>query len=136
MREVFAFHERADAFAHLVPPWETVEILQPPASLEIGTRVILKQRLGPFWIRIEAEHTEYEKDVRFVDIMHGGPFRSWRHEHRFDREGPHCRLTDTIDYEPPLGPLGRLANPVIIRPRLRKLFDYRHDATARALVSG
>jgi ligand-binding SRPBCC domain-containing protein len=40
--KVFAFHEEPDAFERLQPPWQTTEIVQPPASLEVGTRVLLK----------------------------------------------------------------------------------------------
>jgi ligand-binding SRPBCC domain-containing protein len=38
-------------------------------------------------------------------------------------------LRDEIEYEPPLGFLGRLAAPAVIIPRLRRLFEYRHNVT-------
>ena len=44
---VFAFHEAPDAFERLQPPWQTTRIVQPPASLEVGTRVVLEIKLGP-----------------------------------------------------------------------------------------
>lgn len=131
--EVFAFHERPSAFEMLLPPWEATRVLQPPTSLEVGTCVILEQRVGVVWIRVEAVHTAYEHNVRFVDEMRAGPFRSWRHEHRFEAEGEGCRLTDAIVYEPPLGFLGRAVDPWLIRPRLSKMFEYRHQVTAQAL---
>ena len=133
VEEVFAFHERPDAFALLMPPWEKAEIVQPPTSLETGTTVILRQRVGLLWITIEAVHVAYEKNARFVDEMRRGPFAKWRHEHRFEAVGDRCRLTDAVEYAPPLGPLGRLVDPLAIRPRLRKMFDYRHEVTRREL---
>ena len=42
---VFAFHEAPDAFERLQPPWQKTEILQPPTSLEVGTRVILRVKV-------------------------------------------------------------------------------------------
>lgn len=134
VEDVFAFHERPEAFELLLPPWETTEIVQPPTSLAAGTTVVLRQKVGLFWITIEAVHVAYEKNVLFVDEMRRGPFAKWRHEHRFTAEGEGCRLTDAIEYEPPLGPLGRLADPIAIRPRLRKMFDYRHEVTRRELA--
>ena len=133
VEKVFRFHERPDAFELLLPPWERTRVLQPPTSLEVGTVVILEQRVGPLWLRVEAVHVDYEKNVRFVDEMRKGPFASWRHEHRFEAVGDRCRLTDEIDYAPPMGLLGRLADPVAIRPRLQKMFDYRHEVTGRTL---
>jgi ligand-binding SRPBCC domain-containing protein len=44
-------------------------------------------------------------------------------------------LRDEIEYEPPLGALGRLLAPVLVEARLRKLFDYRHEVT-RAWCEG
>jgi ligand-binding SRPBCC domain-containing protein len=40
-------------------------------------------------------------------------------------------LRDEIEYEPPFGFMGRLAEPLLVRPRLEKLFDYRHEITRR-----
>jgi ligand-binding SRPBCC domain-containing protein len=65
--------------------------------------------------------------------MRRGPFAVWRHEHRFEPHARGCRLVDAIEYEPPLGLLGRLVAPLAIVPRLRKMFEYRHRVTAEAL---
>ena len=71
---------------------------------------------------------------RLVDEMREGPFVAWRHQHLFfpDEEG--CRLRDEIDYTPPLGWLGRIAAPVAIDRRLRRMFDFRHRVTRDAVV--
>ena len=34
-------------------------------------------------------------------------------------------IVDIVDYVPPLGMLGRIMNPVIIKPRILKIFEYR-----------
>jgi len=135
VQAVFDFHEHPDALERLLPPWERVQMVQPPTSLAVGTVVRLKQRMGPIWISIESEHVAYERHALFVDEMRKGPFARWRHEHRFVPEGEDCRLTDTIEYTPPLGLLGRWVNPVLIAPRLRKMFEYRHRITAEAVAS-
>ncbi len=132
---LFAFHERADVFELLMPPWETVRNVQPAASLEVGAVARLEQRVGPIWIEIVAEHVAYEKNALFVDEMRKGPFAAWRHEHRFEEHPDGCRLVDAITYAPPLGFLGRLAAPLAVVPRLRKMFVHRHRVTAEALAS-
>ncbi|MCA9716862.1 MAG: SRPBCC family protein [Myxococcales bacterium] len=131
---VFGFHERPDALARLTPPWERVTVIQPPTSLEVGTVVILRQRLGPLPITIVAEHVAYEKNVRFEDVMRKGPFRRWHHKHLFFPHPEGCRLRDEIEYEAPLGPLGRAVDGLLVRPRLQKMFDYRHEITRAAVV--
>ena len=136
---VFAFHERPDAFELLQAPWDRVEILQPPTGLEVGTRVELRVKVGPFWQRIVAEHVAYERNARFEDVMREGPFAHWHHRHLFlpatgPDGAPACRLRDEISYRPPFGILGRLLDPIAIRPRLRKLFRHRHEVTAREVL--
>ncbi|MCR9246277.1 MAG: SRPBCC family protein [bacterium] len=133
--DVFAFHERPDAFERLQPPWERVEIITPPTSLAVGTRVELKTRVGPFWIRIVAEHVAYEPNERFEDIMVKGPFAKWHHQHLFLPHPDGCLLRDEIEYAPPLGWLGRLVDPIAVRPKLQKLFDYRHEVTRREVLA-
>lgn len=127
---VFAFHERPDAFARLQPPWQTSEILQPPTSLAVGTEVILRVKVGPIWRRIVARHVAYEPGVRFVDRMIEGPFKRWEHEHLVRPvDDQHCLLVDDIQYELPLGRLGRWFGGGMARRQLERLFEYRHRVT-------
>jgi len=131
VEEVFAFHERADAFDILQPPWERLETVRPPSSLEAGTVVEVRSKIGPFWSTFVAEHVAYEKNVLFEDVMRRGPFAKWHHKHLFFEHEAGCLLRDQIEYALPLDPLSRLFDPLLVRPRLRKLFDYRHEVTRR-----
>ena len=94
--KVFAFHERPGVLALLQPPWAQTEILQPPTSLAVGTRVILRTKLGPFWQTIEAEHVAYEPGRMFADRMVRGPFAR---PHR--RWGVHAPATRADVHLPP-----------------------------------
>lgn len=130
---VFAFHEAPDAFARLHPPWQTSEIEKPPASLEVGTEVIVKVKLGPFWQRIVAEHVAYEPGRMFADRMREGPFAAWLHRHIVEPQGPdRCTLVDDIEYELPLGWLGRVFGGRFARWNLERMFEYRHRVTREA----
>ena len=130
---VFAFHEARDAFARLQPPWQRTEIVTPPASLAVGTRVVLRVNVGPFWQTIEAEHVAYEPGRMFADKMNRGPFARWLHRHIVAPHGSDTStLTDDIEYELPFGALGRVFGGAFARHELERLFAYRHDVTRRA----
>ncbi len=130
---VFAFHERPDALRLLTPPWQKSEIVLPPASLAVGTRVVLRTRVGPLWQVIEAEHVAYEAGRMFADRMVKGPFRAWLHRHVVTPRGAHeSLLTDDIEYELPFGGLGRLIGGPFARRELERLFAYRHEVTRKA----
>lgn len=127
---VFAFHELADALARLTPPWESSRIIQAARISEVGSEAIIETRiLGLVPARWVARHTAYDPPRMFEDVQVAGPFRFWRHRHLIAPHADGAILRDEIEYEPPLGLLGRLAEPFLITPRLQKLFDYRHAAT-------
>ena len=127
---VFAFHESPDAFERLQPPWQETEIIQPPASLEVGTKVVLRVKVGPFWQTMVAEHVEYEPGKMFADSLVKGPFAKWLHRHIVTPRGENaCVLTDDIEYELPLGVLGRVLGGGFARKNLERLFEYRHQVT-------
>ena len=134
---VFAFHESPGALARLTPPWENVEVIAGGDSIRPGSRVVLRTWLGPFPLRWVAEHTEYEPGRMFADRQVSGPFASWYHRHWFLDDGVGGTiLRDEVDYEPPLGALGRRLAGGFLAKNLEKLFDYRHDVTKRVVEAG
>lgn len=127
---VFAFHELPDALARLTPPWERARIIQPAPDLRVGSVTIIETRiLGLFPARWVAKHTAYDPPRMFEDVQTSGPFRRWRHRHIVEPHERGAVLRDEIEYEPPLLFIGRLVAPLLIVPRLRRLFDYRHRVT-------
>jgi len=128
---VFAFHEAPGALERLTPPWERVRVVEGGNSLLSGSRVVLRMKLGPIPIRWEAEHTEYEPGL-FADRQVHGPFAKWYHRHLFLDDGVGgTRLRDEVDYELPLGRLGRWLGGAFIEQKLGRMFDYRHETTRR-----
>jgi uncharacterized protein len=122
----FAWHERPGAFERLLPPWERVSVVEQSGGLEDGARFALRVRYGPVSLRWVGRHRDTLPGRRFVDEQVEGPFSRWIHFHRFDPDGPtQSRMTDRIEYAPPLGPVGAVADP-IIRRRLERLLAYRH----------
>lgn len=133
---VFAFHELPDALERLTPPWAGSRVIARAASLEVGARSLFDIRVAPLvWIFSEMVHTEYDPPHRFVDEQARGPFAKWIHRHEVHRAKEGARLVDDIEFEAPLGFAGRAFAPLLITPRLRRLFAYRHEVT-RAWCEG
>jgi ligand-binding SRPBCC domain-containing protein len=57
----------------------------------------------------------------------------WVHTHRFVGETGATVIDDEVSYALPLWPLGEVALPVV-RLQLARIFRYRQEATAKALV--
>ncbi|HEV7680684.1 MAG TPA: SRPBCC family protein [Pyrinomonadaceae bacterium] len=134
---VFEFHEHPNVLSLLMPPWESARVIQSASISEVGAQAIIETRIvGPITMRWIAEHTRYEPPRLFEDVQVKGPFRSWRHLHIVEPHVEGARLRDQIDYEPPLGFLGRALAPLLVQKRLEKLFDYRHEVTRRWCEGG
>ncbi|MBK7874983.1 MAG: SRPBCC family protein [Planctomycetes bacterium] len=125
---LFAWHARPRVFARLTPPWERVRVVVDEGGIEDGARKVL--RVGPLGLEWVARHEGYERDRRFVDVQERGPFRAWRHEHRFQDDGPDASiLEDAIEYELPLGAVGALFGGALVRRKLARMFEHRHRVT-------
>jgi ligand-binding SRPBCC domain-containing protein len=61
----------------------------------------------------------------FVDEQRKGPYKIWHHEHHFKEVEGGVEMTDIVSYEIPLGILGRIAHPIIVKKKLEEIFDYR-----------
>ncbi|NDC38591.1 MAG: NAD-dependent epimerase/dehydratase family protein, partial [Proteobacteria bacterium] len=133
--ELFAWHERPGAFERLNPPWAPVRIVSQDAGVKDGARVSIKVPLGPVSIPWDLEHRGYIAGQEFSDIQLRGPFSAWKHRHLVEATGPKSsRLTDLIEYAAPLGPLGKIANAVMIAGDLKRVFKYRHEVLKNDLA--
>lgn len=134
---VFRFHESPGALQHLLPPWETMKVVESSGSLQPGSKVVLQGVLGFIPIRWVALHTEYDPPHLFADRQESGPFARWYHRHRFLDDGAGgTLLRDEVEYELPLGFLGRWLGGWLIRRKLERMFAYRHETTRRLIESG
>lgn len=61
----------------------------------------------------------------FVDEQRYGPYALWHHKHFINPIEGGVEMEDIIDYKIPLGFLGRLAHPLLVKPKLNEIFEYR-----------
>lgn len=70
--------------------------------------------------------TEWDRPRRFVDEQVKGPFKSFRHEHVFEPVEDGTRLVDHVEFEAPLGLLGRAVEQLVLARYLRHLIEVRN----------
>lgn len=61
----------------------------------------------------------------FVDEQRFGPYSLWHHKHFIKEIDGGVEMEDIIDYKAPMGFLGQLVHPVLVKPKLKEIFDYR-----------
>jgi ligand-binding SRPBCC domain-containing protein len=88
----------------------------------------------PYRTTWQVRIIEFAWFSHFRDIQVKGPFASWEHRHtivaeaREDAEGKPVNgtlITDTIEYTPPMGPIGSMSNSLFLRRQMEATFAYR-----------
>ena len=124
--EVFAFFARAENLQELTPPWLHFRIVSiDPNPVRKGTLIRYALRWRIFPIRWTTEISEWEPPHRFVDQQRKGPYKLWRHEHRFAAEGTGTRITDEVHYQLSLGALGLIVHKLKVKQDVEAIFAYR-----------
>jgi ligand-binding SRPBCC domain-containing protein len=76
-------------------------------------------------IRMTSRITRMSPPDSFVDEQVRGPFRTFRHEHRFVADGHDTIMTDHVMLSAPFGVFGRTAE-LVVGPYLRRLIEQRN----------
>jgi ligand-binding SRPBCC domain-containing protein len=130
--EVFEFFSDAKNLQRLTPAWMHFRILSvDPEPVQQGTLICYSLRWRIFPIHWTTEIIAWEPPHRFVDVQLKGPYKLWRHEHRFVAEGGGTRIYDEVQYQLPFGPFGRIAHALKVQGDVKRIFTYRKDAVRK-----
>ncbi|MES2748597.1 MAG: SRPBCC family protein [Bacteroidota bacterium] len=61
----------------------------------------------------------------FVDEQRFGPYALWHHKHFFKEIEGGVEMEDIVDYKVPFGILGQWMHPILVKPKLNEIFEYR-----------
>ncbi len=124
--EVFPFFAEPRNLAVITPAWLGFRVVSD-GELAMRTGLRIEYRVSPFGFpqRWVSEISRWDPPHAFVDEQRVGPYRRWHHLHEFRSVPGGTEILDRVDYELPLGPLGRLVEPWLVAPRLGRIFDHR-----------
>jgi ligand-binding SRPBCC domain-containing protein len=74
-----------------------------------------------------TEITHVNQGHYFVDEQRFGPYALWHHKHFIRPIKGGIEMEDIIDYKLPFGWIGQLAHPILVKPKLKEIFDYRQQ---------
>lgn len=132
--EVYAYFADVRNLETITPPWLGFKILSPlPIAMGAGTRISYRIRWHGVPIRWLTEIRSWQPPCRFEDVQLQGPYRLWHHVHAFRAVDGGTMMTDQVDYELPLGFLGRCMHRCLVKADLKAIFDYRALKVAEAL---
>ena len=72
-----------------------------------------------------SEITQMVDKKYFIDEQRFGPYAFWHHKHFIKEIEGGVEMEDIIDYKVPLGILGQMVHPFLVKPKLDEIFEYR-----------
>lgn len=78
--------------------------------------------------KITSRITQFERPMLFVDEQESGPFRRFRHEHRFEQSPSGTTMIDHLQFDAPLGFVGRFVDRLLLDRYMRRLIEDRAQA--------
>lgn len=129
MAEVFAFFGDAANLETITPPWLHFRIISGTEQpLSRGSLIDYRLRIRGFPVKWRTEITDWNPPHNFQDTQLRGPYRQWIHTHRFTETDGGTLCKDEIDYSMACA---RIANWLLVRRDLIRIFEYRHNTMIR-----
>jgi ligand-binding SRPBCC domain-containing protein len=102
-------------------------------QLGLNDVVTWKARHFGIWWTMSSVICEYDRPRFFVDEQTKGPFKRFRHEHRFESTETGSVLHDVVELEAPLSPIGSLVQRIILNRYIEELIDIRNTELKQRL---
>jgi ligand-binding SRPBCC domain-containing protein len=72
-----------------------------------------------------TEITHVKEPYYFVDEQRFGPYALWHHKHFLREIDGGVEMEDIIDYKLPFGIIGQAVHPLMVKPKLEEIFNFR-----------
>jgi ligand-binding SRPBCC domain-containing protein len=122
------FFSKPDNLKDITPDMLGFKVISKHHGDKIYAGQIIEYKVSPFagiplyWMT-EISHVEDKK--YFVDEQRYGPYSLWHHQHHFEIINDDVEMTDIVHYKIPFWFLGDIANAIVVRNKLKEIFEYR-----------
>ena len=127
LEEAWSFLSDPQNLSHLTPKEMNMTIISG-ADRPMYAGQVIQYSVTPLagiktkWI---SEITHFVEGKYFVDLQLFGPYSFWHHKHFINPIKGGVEMEDIIDYKVPFGILGALMHPIVVKPKLEQIFEYR-----------
>ncbi|MBJ2174625.1 SRPBCC family protein [Aureibaculum sp. A20] len=118
----------------ITPDYMGFDIVSKNLPEKMYPGMIISYKVSPLlgiktlWV---TEITKVRDKKYFVDEQRVGPYSLWHHQHIIEPIENGVLMKDIVSYQPPFGFLGAIANTLIIKNKLKEIFDYRTQAVEK-----
>lgn len=97
------------------------EVMYPGMIITYKVSPLLGIKLN--WV---TEITHVKDKEYFIDEQRFGPFAFWHHNHHFEKIDGGVLMHDILHYSIGWGPIGSVANAMIVHNKINNIFNYRY----------
>lgn len=136
--EVWDFISSPANLKVITPDYMGFDITSGDLPEKMYEGMIISYKVAPvFGIKTTwvTEITHIRVREYFVDEQRVGPYTLWHHQHFVEPKDNGVLMKDVVSYAPPMGFLGAIANTLMIRRKLKEIFDYRTMAVEKQFGS-
>lgn len=127
--EAWDFFACPDNLQKITPAYMGFDI-KSGGGIPMYAGMIIRYTVRPLWsipMTWVTEITHVVPGQFFVDEQRVGPYAIWHHQHHFKAIENGVEMTDILHYKLPLGLLGKLAYPFLVKNKLEEIFNYRNQ---------
>ncbi len=88
----------------------------------------INYKITPFFgipMKWKTKITQIDPYKSFTDFQEKGPYKLWNHHHEFVENENGVLMKDHLTYEMPYGILGKIVHSLMVRKKVKEIFDYR-----------
>jgi len=141
--KLYSIHTKQNLPISLSEAWEFIanpknlEVITPKSmgfktisgdEREMFAGQIIHYYITPlFGIKLQwvTEITHVQDQKFFVDEQRFGPYAFWHHKHFLKEIPGGVEMEDIVHYKVPMGILGQLVHPFLVKPKLDEIFAFR-----------
>lgn len=130
LEEIWQFFSDARNLLRVTPPHLNLKVTNEVYGETVYAGQVMTYNVKPLlgiplaWM---TEITHVEPQKYFVDEQRKGPYKLWHHQHHFKGIEGGTEMVDLVHYRLPFGFAGSIANSLLVKEELRKIFSYRYQ---------
>ena len=124
------FFSSANNLSRITPKEMNFTVLTDLKDEDVYPGMIIDYTVSPLLgipLKWRTVISQVNPKTSFTDFQEKGPFKLWKHFHEFIPNEKGVLMRDTVDYELPLGFLGSIAHSLVVKNKVKGIFDYRFE---------
>ena len=138
INKAWGFFSSPNNLPLITPPELSFKILTNLDKVEISEGMLIDYTVPPLFgipLKWQTRIDKIQKLKYFIDLQIKGPYKLWEHKHFFTEYRNGVLMKDEVNYQLPLGFIGRMMHGILVRKKIENIFAYRRQKLEKIFIS-